>query len=52
MTWNYWKLTLRFMAPCGLNIDRSSHPEVFCKKGALRNFAKIHKNTLVSETRV
>ena len=23
------------------NIDRSSRPEVFCKKGVLRNFAKI-----------
>ena len=25
----------------GVHIDRSSGPEVFCKKGVLRNFAKF-----------
>ena len=29
--------------------DRSSHPEVFCKKGVLRNLAKIHRKTPVPE---
>ena len=28
-------------------VDKSSHPEVFCKKGALRNFAKFTGNTCV-----
>ena len=29
---------------------RSSRPEVFCKKGVLGNFTKIHRKTRVSES--
>ena len=28
---------------------RSTRPEVFCEKGVLRNFTKIHRKTLVPE---
>ena len=30
--------------------SRSSRPEVFCKKGVLRNFPKIHRKTPVPES--
>ena len=31
-------------------IVRSSRSDVFCKKGALKNFAKIHRKTPAAET--
>ena len=31
-----------------ISLNRSSRPEVFCKKGVLRNFCKIHRKTPVS----
>ena len=33
-----------------IEIFRSSCPEVFCKEGVLKNFAKIHRKTPVPET--
>ena len=38
---------LYFRAPVN---DRSSRLEVFCKKGVVRNFAKIHRKTPVPES--
>ena len=29
--------------------SRSSHPKLFCKKGALRNFVKIHRKKAMSD---
>ena len=33
-----------------LALNRISHPEMFCKKGVLRNFTKIHRKTPVPES--
>ena len=41
MTKIYYVLVGNKFVNCDILPSRSSHPEVFCKKGVLRNFAKL-----------
>ena len=50
------KITSKKKKPCWKNkvfvvefIHRSTHPDVFCQKGVLKNFPRINGKTLVPE---
>ena len=46
---NIWSEIWRRSLGTPISPSRSTCQEVFCKKGVLRNFAKIHRKTLVPE---